>query len=172
MDGLRTGINGVSLGYQENKARTAGQRQIKQAREPKTSAFCYDFSPVCGEDTGGPLPLSPAGRGIRAGNPHSHPSCLVGCSHLADVALTQVHTHTHPRYWERVVSETNNMNNYLLCAKQQDHFSTPQSCPSNLIKREISPSYISLMPSFYSHFAKQINQQIACFNELKLNSGC
>lgn len=55
------------------------------------------------------------------------------------------------------------------------HFSTPQSCPGNLIKREISPSflsYISLMLSFYSHFAKQINQQIACFNELKLNSGC
>lgn len=53
------------------------------------------------------------------------------------------------------------------------YFSTHQSCPENLIKREISPSFLShLMLSFYSHFVKQINQQIACFNELKLNSGC
>lgn len=101
------------------------------------------------------------------------PSCLVGCSHLADVVHMQVHTRTYPRWWEGVVSENNKMNSYLLlCVKQQDHFCTPQSCPGNLIKREISPSYISLMPSFYSHFAKQINQQIACFNELKLNLGC
>lgn len=64
MDGLRTGISGVSLGYQENKARTAGQRQIEQAGGPKTAAFLCDFSPFCGEDAGGPLPLSPAGREI------------------------------------------------------------------------------------------------------------
>lgn len=59
--------------------------------------------------------------------------------------------------------------------RNKTHFSTHQSCPKNLIKREISPSFlshISLMLSFYSHFVKQINQQIGCFNELKLNSGC
>lgn len=39
-----------------------------------------------------------------------HGMLTSGCA-----ALMQMHTHTHPQCGEGVVSETNKMNNYLLC---------------------------------------------------------
>lgn len=54
MEGQRTGKCGVQLGYQENKTRTAGQRQ--SGKRVKTLAHLTDFYPVCGEEAGGSLP--------------------------------------------------------------------------------------------------------------------
>lgn len=89
--------------------------------------------------------------------------CLAGCWALGSVVL------------DGRLSGANKTNDYPPRAKQQDPLlhSPVMSWQSN--KKGDYPSflsYISLMLSFYSHFAKQINQQIACFNELKLNSGC